>query len=348
VRFVLALLVMLWSHTAIAKPSLKFAAREGRVTVFAEDGLEDTAQQLANSAEATLTRIAGDLIGMPTPGDIEVRLVRDAADLASIAPADRGAPSWAIGVAYPDLGVISVAMRRGTNWTDPGPTMRHELAHIALGVALGPRAPHWLHEGFAYQHSAEWSWDRAETLAGMAWFGSTIPIEQLDSAFPAQESPAHRAYAQSYDFVGFLSRRGRWEDKEDDGDRWPFRKFLGELGNGVDIDVAARRSYGATIKQLFEEWKGDFAKRYKLVPIGLFGLAMWILCALLLVAAYFRRRHQNKKRVAQWDREDVARREAASLVNVPPYVPWPDGKDPFEGPADDDPDEQPPGPRLMN
>ena len=34
-------------------------------------------------------------------------LVRDAKDLASVAPAGRGAPPWAIGVAYPELGVIS-------------------------------------------------------------------------------------------------------------------------------------------------------------------------------------------------------------------------------------------------
>lgn len=343
-KWLLALIVMLWSQVAIAKqPELTFAARSGRVTVFAEPDLHDTAKELADTAEATLTRIAGDLIGLPAPKQIEVRLVRDASDLAAIAPGGRGAPSWAIGVAYPDLGVISVATRRGMHWSDPGPTLRHELAHIALGAAL-PHAPHWLHEGFAYQHAREWSWERAETLAGMAWFGSTIPLEQLDASFPEQEQIAHRAYAESYDFVGFLSRRGRWEDKEDDGDRWPFRRFLGEIANGTDPDLAARHAFGRPLRALFDEWKVDLDQRFMLVPIGLFGLALWIFCALLLTAAYFRRRHQNKKRIAQWDLEDAARAEAAALVNVPPYVPWP-GKDPFDDDLDDD---KPPGPRLMN
>ena len=342
-KWLLSLIVLLWSQLAIAKkPDLTFAARSGRVTVFAEADLHATAKELADTAEATLTRISGDLIGLPAPKEIEVRLVRDAKDLAAVAPGGRGAPSWAIGVAYPDLGVISVATRRGMHWSDPGPTLRHELAHIALGAALGPRAPHWLHEGFAYQHSREWSWERAETLAGMAWFGSTIPLEQLDASFPEQEQIAHRAYAESYDFVGFLSRRGRWEDKEDDGDRWPFRRFLGEIANGTDPDLAARHAFGRPLKQLFDEWKVDLDQRYMLVPIGLFSLALWIFCALLLTAAYFRRRHQNKKRIAQWDLEDAARAEA--LVNIPPYVPWP-GKDPFDDDLDDD---KPPGPRLMN
>jgi hypothetical protein len=335
VRWALALILLLCSQVASAKPELTYAARSGRVTVFAEPELHGTAKELATTAEATLARIAGDLIDLPAPKAIEVRLVRDAKDLAAIAPGGRSAPPWAIGVAYPDLGIISVATRRGMHWSDPAPTLRHELAHIALGAALGPRAPHWLHEGFAYQHAREWSWERAETLAGMAWFGSTIPLEQLDAAFPEEEQVAHRAYAQAYDFVGFLSRRGRWEDKDDDGDRWPFRRFLSAIGKGEDPDTAARQAFGRSLQQLFEEWRVDLDQRYMLVPIGLFGLAIWIFCALLLTAAYFRRRHQNKKRIAQWDLEEAARRA---------YVPW-DGTDPF---ADDD--DRPPtaGPRLMN
>ncbi|HEY5926089.1 MAG TPA: hypothetical protein VIV11_30595, partial [Kofleriaceae bacterium] len=175
----------------------------GRIDMRYEPGLQDTARELAGNAEAVLARISADLVNLPVPQRIRVQLVRDASALPSVAPEGRGAPAWAIGVAYPDLGVVSVATRRGAQPVDPAATLRHELAHIALGTALGPRAPHWLHEGFAYQHSAEWSWDRTETLAGMVWFGGVIPIDQLDASFPREELPAHRAYAQSYDFVGY-------------------------------------------------------------------------------------------------------------------------------------------------
>ncbi|MDQ3370510.1 MAG: hypothetical protein M3680_34255 [Myxococcota bacterium] len=344
------LAVTAWFETAFARPELSYAARRGRVTVFAERGLDSTARELAESAEATLTRISGDLIGLSTPRAIEVRLVRDSSTLGAIAPAGRGAPAWAIGVAYPDLGVISVAMRRGAQLVDPGATLRHELAHVALGAALGNRAPHWLHEGFAYQHSAEWSWQRAETLAGMAWFGSVIPLEELDASFPREELPAHRAYAESYDFVGYLSRRGRYEDQSDDGDRWPFRRFLGELGRGSDPDAAARRAFGRSLAELFEEWKVDLGNRFMMMPVGLLGLGLWVLCAILLVFAWARRRRQNRHRLALWDLEEVARRtrEEAARVTIPPYVAWP-GEDPL---AEDPDDDQPPGPpgrpRLMN
>ncbi|HUJ59753.1 MAG TPA: hypothetical protein VLX92_14715 [Kofleriaceae bacterium] len=317
----------------------------GRVTVRYEPGLEDQAQSVRADAELALAAISTDLGDLPVPRAITVQLVRDASELAEVAPAGRGAPPWAIGIAYPDLGVITVAMRRGAIVADPGSTLRHELGHLALGAALGERAPHWLHEGFAAQHSAEWSWDRSETLAGMAWFGGIIPIDELDRSFPAEESPANRAYAESYDFVGFLSRRGRWQDGSDQGDRWPFRHFLSELGHGATLDQAAIRAYGRPLHALFDEWRDSLSGRYLTAPIGLLGLAVWVLCAILLALAWWRRKRSNRRRIAEWDREERARGDAARLrpIIVPPYVPWP-GEDPF---ADDD-DERPDGPRELN
>jgi hypothetical protein len=345
IAFVLALVA--WALPASAAPRLEPAAHAGRVTVLAEPGLEGAARELAASAESALGRIADDLVDLRTPRAIEVHLVRDAKDLAAVAPAGRGAPPWAIGVAYPDLGVISVAMRRGAMLSDPQATLRHELAHIALGAALGDRAPRWLHEGFAYQHSAEWSWERTETLAGMAWFRGVIPLDRLDMTFPQEELPANRAYAESYDFVGFLSRRGRWEDPSDDGDRWPFRRFLREIGHGADLDSAAVHAFGKPLHGLFDEWRAELGDRYMLAPIGLFGLALWILCAMLLALAWWRRRRQNRRRLAQWDIEERApRTEPGAQVFAPPYVPWP-GEDPLAAEPDDD-DIKPSDPRWIN
>src|SRR6476646_7758011 len=104
----------------------------------------------------------------------------------------------------------------------------------------------------------------------MAWFGGVVELDQLDNSFPREESPAHRAYAQSYDFVGYLSRRGRWEDIDDDGDRWPFRRFLTAVGKGADLDTAAKNAFGKPITELYDEWRNDLSKRYLLAPIGLF------------------------------------------------------------------------------
>jgi Peptidase MA superfamily len=318
---------------------------QSRVIVTSEPGLERVAAQLEQAADVELDRIADDLTDLPLPAQIKVVVVRDAASLATIEPS-RGAPPWAIGIAYPDLGVVGVALRRGANVEDPMTTLRHELAHVALGAALAHvDVPHWLHEGFAYQHSGEWSMDRAETLAGMAWFHGVIPIADLDHNFPAEESPAQRAYAESYDFVGFLSRRGRWEDTADDGDRWPFRRFLAEVGHGASLDAAAQHQFGKPIAGLFEEWRDDLQRRYFTAPIGLLGLAVWCACAILLAFAWWRRRRINRRRIAQWDLDERARdvsmqRFGIASIAPPPYVRWP-GEDPFAE-RDDDRDDPPP------
>jgi hypothetical protein len=328
-----------------------------RIVVSCEDGLEGAAEKLRDAAEDSLARIGADLPGLPQPRTIHIQLVRDAASIADVAPGGRGAPQYAVGVTYPDLGVVTVAMRRGAQIIDPIETLDHELGHVALGAALGDRAPHWLHEGFAYQHSAEWTMDRAETLAGMVWMRGIIPIEQLDRSFPAEESPAARAYAESYDFVNYLSRRGRWEDPADDGDRWPFRRFLGEIGHGADLDTAAKHQFGKTIHELFEEWREDVRSRYLTAPMGMLGLAVWIMCSILLVIAFVRRRRINRRRIALWDLEerlaDQRRQaEAAAKANepgrvhpviVPPYVPLT-----AESPFDEDIEDTPPDPKRWN
>ncbi|HWO21039.1 MAG TPA: hypothetical protein VNO30_19865 [Kofleriaceae bacterium] len=336
---------------ADAAPALSHAARAGRITVLAEPGLGRAARQLADSAETALARIASDLVDLPAPRAIEVRLVEDARDLAAVAPAGRGAPAWAVGVAYPDLGVISVAVRRGPEMLDAAATLRHELAHIALGVALGPRVPRWLHEGFAYQHSSEWSWARMETLAGMSWLGGIIPLAELERSFPREELPAHRAYAESYDFVGFLARRGRYEDREDDGDRWPFRRFLAAIAHGHDVDTAAQLEFDRPLARLFDEWRASLSQRYLLMPVGLLGLAVWCLIAVLLVLAWRKRRQQNRMRLAVWEAEEAARAQkareqaAAALIVPPPYVAWPGQPDPLDDP---DEDQRKPDPELLN
>jgi hypothetical protein len=315
VRRLVLVLVLLWSAIAGAVPLVHLPSH-GRVAISYEPGLEDTAQRLEAAADGALVEIEADLVDLPRPRNIEVQLVRDASELPEVAPGGRGAPAWAIGVAYPDLGVISVATRRGGSLVDPTETMRHELAHIELGAALGDRAPHWLHEGFAYQHSAEASFDRIETLAGMAWFNGIVPLDELDHSFPAEEAPANRAYAESYDFVGYLARRGRYEDTADDGDRYPFRRFLTLVGQTGDVNGAAIAAFGKPIHALFDEWKDTLSQHYLFAPIGLFGLGLWILCALLLTLAWRRRRRQNQRRIAQWEREEHAFGEAMAAHRV--------------------------------
>ena len=284
------------------------------ITVATAPGLEPLGQRLRERAVAALSRIGEDLQGLPTPPTIEIRVTHDVRDMASMAPVGRGVPPWAVGVAYPDLGILIVAARRGGETLDIEGTLDHELAHLALGAAIGDAAPRWLHEGFAYQHSTDWSWERAQTLASMAWWDNIAELDELERTFPSAELPVSRAYAQSYDFVGFLANRGRWIDHYDDGDRWPFRRMLAALAAGQDLNAAARSAYGSSLDELFGEWRADLRQRFFMIPAGLFGLVLWVASAVLLVLAWRRRRRLNLALLSRWEVDERQAMERAAAL----------------------------------
>ena len=254
-----------------------------------EPGLEAPRAQLADVAEAALARHQP-----PTSPTCACRRTIESSSCAtraispSVAPGGRGAPPWAIGVAYPDLGVISVATRaRRATLVDPASTLRHELAHIALGAALGDARAALAARGL-----------RVPAL-GRVVVGAhrdarrhgVVRRHRADRRARSRRSPPRscrrtartpRATTSSATCRGAAAGR----TPSDDGDRWPFRRFLADVGHGTDIDAAAQRSVRQPIRELFDEWRDDLAKRYLLAPIGLLGLALWVLCALLLALAW--------------------------------------------------------------
>jgi hypothetical protein len=301
-----ALLLLLRGEARAQQIPLPVAVSSGGgIVVRAEEGMRSLAESVARDARGTLEAIAADLADLPVPRQVEIRLVKRAEDLARAAPEGRGAPPWAIGVAYPDLGVVVVAYRRGPMPADVRSTVRHELAHLALGAALGARAPRWLHEGFAYLHSSDFSIDRTRTLTGMAWTGDVIPLAELDDSFPAAEMAAARAYAESYDFVAYLARRGRSAASDDDGNRWPFRRFLALVAGGTPLDRAARQAFSADLAHLFAEWKESLRQRYLMLPAGLLGVLIWVAASVLLILAWLRKRRLNRRTLARWEAEEA-------------------------------------------
>jgi hypothetical protein len=294
------------------------------VVVRAEAGLDALARQAAERAPEQLARVGLDLAGLPMPGMIELRLVKRTEDLARAAPGRR-APEWARGVAYPELGVAVVATRRAHESIDALRVVDHELSHLALGAALRGRAPRWLDEGFAFLHAAEESPARTQLLVGMAWTGNTASLSELEQMFRGSTATVDRAYAQSYDLVAFLAHRGRYPDRYDDGDRWPFQQFLAAIAAGATPEDAARTAYGAGLGQLFGEWHEDLRQRYLLIPASLFMLGLWVLAAILLVLGAARRRSVNRSILDRWEQEEAARRPAGPFTPGNGWDSWPPG-----------------------
>jgi hypothetical protein len=233
--------------------------------------------------------------------------------MSNAAPDGRQVPSWASGVMFPGTNIVIVARKKGSEILDYASTARHELAHLALDAALGENAPRWLHEGFAYLHSSDWSSARMNTLVAMAWTGNVYSLDTIENHFPKQENAVHKAYAQSYDFVAYLAKRGHYVDLDDDGNRWPFRTFLAELAKGETQDDASYLAFGASFGQLQSQWYESLRARYLFVPSSLVGVFVWGMAAFLLIIGYLRKKKKNLQTLHRWEEEDIARQQQRRL-----------------------------------
>lgn len=122
---------------------------------------------------------------------------------------------WAGGVAYPELGVVLVAIPP----TVDAPLMMqqdipHELTHRALYDWLGSQGyaalPTWLNEGLAMAFEMRPDPLRAVVIEEAHISGNLIPLAELCQPFPDDPQRAELAYAQSERIVAYLRQTYGW------------------------------------------------------------------------------------------------------------------------------------------
>ncbi|MBI4512111.1 MAG: hypothetical protein HY698_20935 [Deltaproteobacteria bacterium] len=325
-KFVLPLLLsLLFPSAPLARgdePRWPIQITKGRITFLAESGLDRQVMGLFSLAQDRLASVEADLAEAPHIESVEVRLVKHQADIASAAPGGRGAPEWAVGMAYPTEGVVVIALRgKHGEFLDLEHALVHELAHLVLARAFSPRLPpRWLAEGFSYLYSSDISLERAQAIWGALLGDRLIRIRELDETFPDRHDEVALAYAQSYDFVTFLARRGRWQDERDDGDRAAFQQFLATTSRGTQVNEAALEAFGRTLDQLEEEWLESLRTRYLWLPLGAGGILLWGGASVLLIVGWVRRRRQAQKTLRNWEADEA---KGASQEDAPPTTSLP-------------------------
>jgi hypothetical protein len=197
---------------------------------------------------------------------------------------------------------------RGAEAVDLEEVFKHELVHVALEDAVGGRhVPVWFNEGLAIQLSGENPYDRHATMWNATLSGTLIPIADLDRAFPMDPHEVNVAYAESADFMRFLSRRA---------DRARFAAMIDRVREGEPFDRAVALAYGSDLRKLEFQWRSEAERRYSLWPVLAGGGLVWIGVMAALVAAYVKRRRRTRAILARWEREEaiedalIARRAA--------------------------------------
>jgi Peptidase MA superfamily len=255
-------------------------------------------QSILQDADAIKAELSRSL-GQPVLSRVTVRVAPTVADMARLAPADAPPPEYASGVAYHGLHLVllSLLQPRGAEAVDLDEVFRHELAHVALEDAVqGKHVPVWFNEGLAISLSGELAMARTKTLWSATLSGTLIPLSDLDRSFPRDNFDVSIAYAESADFMRFLTRKS---------DRLRFSAMIGRVREGQAFDRAMTEAYGSDLRRLELEWRSDLEHRFSVIPVLTGGGLVWVLVLGALVAAYVRRRRRSKAILARWEREEA-------------------------------------------
>ncbi|MFT5994157.1 MAG: hypothetical protein ACI82G_003169 [Bradymonadia bacterium] len=271
-----------------------FTVEETTFVLDAPDGMRRFGEQAQNVVQEHWAAIA-QLAGAPAGATVTVSVEREIDAWFERRNQPPRNPEWAAGLAISSQNAIIVRSGSQT-WQD---TLRHELAHIAVGLASGEqRVPVWFNEGFAVATAEQWSLDRAGTMMRAGLTGNFHPFGELRDRFPATSSSADLAYAQSFHLVRFV---------RDDHGEDVFREIMGRMREGGESwDDAFIATIGLNEAAVVVAWEDYVTSRYKWAPATLGGGGAWGVAALVMIVAYRRSKRRAQTRLAELQRIEAA------------------------------------------
>ncbi len=181
------------------------AMETGLVNVYWYQGSEGFANDIARSANRTLTRLYEDF-GLTTTTPMNIMVYASDNDFSGAMRPNSA--DWIGGVAYSGLSLIIVQIDpvSGAN-REIGRMIPHEVAHVVIHhAAANPynSPPPWLDEGLS-----TWIQETPDTrlppiLDRAVREGRLIPVPALRSGFPLDPDQAMLSYAQSVSVVEFV------------------------------------------------------------------------------------------------------------------------------------------------
>ncbi|WP_164016696.1 peptidase MA family metallohydrolase [Pyxidicoccus trucidator] len=246
----------------------------------------------------------GNILGRDWPGVTEIRLGKDRAEFEALALPGGRPPSWAVALAYPAHQII-LLNARSLHEPDGQQTLRHELAHVALGQ-LAKDWPRWFQEGVAQNVTGErYSLTHYSALFRAVTQERVFTFEDLEDDWPDHPADVEVAYAQSAAFIAHLS--GKFGPEA-------MGLLVDGVRNGEPFEQAFGKAFRISLSLEEKDWREGLAARYGWLPLTTSSALLWLVASALCVAAYVRRRQQKEARLAEMAAQDVAEDAALRVL----------------------------------
>jgi hypothetical protein len=263
--------------------------------IHAPKDLAVQAQRLANHAARSVPDIA-ERLNLPAGRTMTVYLADSNAEFKSLQPGT--VPSWADATAWPHRALIFLrdGQTRGGMAKPIEQVFDHEITHVLLGQAFGPRpVPTWLQEGLAQWIAREYGPETTRQIASGLLGRGLLSLEDLGRGFPDDPLRARLAYAQSADLIGWLVSEHGLES---------VNVLTHALATGTPFTAAFRKATGEYPEDLDARWRGRLNNSMMwLEPLTGDGV-WWGIAVIGLIFAGFSVRRRNKGVRARWAKEE--------------------------------------------
>jgi hypothetical protein len=293
---VAAALLAILSAGSLGTPAASTRIRQqvGACILEAPPEYSEHLQALAGHARRLLPRLEADL-GVEPRGEYTILLIPPApVDDEDLRRLDASAPSWAAGFLFPSrrLGGIRLDRAQGYPHDDTASVLVHEATHMLLHDAAGASLPRWFGEGVSTWEGRRWGLRDLFVYSSGLLTHRLPPLAELDGWFREGPSRTRMAYAASFDFVSWSTRR-YGEDV--------VARILREEG---PFPHAWEAATGETLAAAEARWRRGSLLRYRWLPALLGTTALWVAITALALLAGVRRRARSRAIRAGWEEEE--------------------------------------------
>jgi hypothetical protein len=269
------------------------------VTVHYNPGLEHLADQVLERAGIYLEKTSA-FLGIETDGPYSIIIARSKEEFIELQPSSYAAPEWAGALTYPELDLVLImspgAMRSGGRryWS----LLQHEIVHLLIGgeeLKSRTKLPRWFQEGIATYISGEMSLPRLLHLGWAQVTGAVPSFEELEVRFPQRAAQAEVAYARSFLFVRYLTRRF--------GSGAVAELVRESLARG-NLDEGTRAAFGLPLAEILDGFRQYSRVKALWIPALGSAASIWAVITLLFLLTWYRKRVIGLRTLRRWETEE--------------------------------------------